>query len=349
MLNINTELFVILKSMRKVVLSLFLTGAIFSMSAFPVKAAGAQGDCKPDEVTIYSITNATTFGGEKGCCPKTQSFDARPYYGIIGLPEVKAIHYDCSKPTIPTGPIHEDFIALIGRGILKYPSDCSHLGNYTYVPDPKLLPNQCIPNEINVPKNCSDFGSYFDDNHTVWSDYKILTDRSGITCCLYNHIPACPASISSCSQAESITRGTGTCSAGSLDRCPSPQYYTEDGGVCKIDQTKVPAAVTYFTSTDFEGVCGKGFVDTAIGCIPTSDFTKTIGFALRWLFLAAGGIIAALVIKNGYTIMTSAGNPEKLKEVRESFVAIITGVLLIIFSLTILKIVGADVLGLPGF
>jgi hypothetical protein len=47
--------------------------------------------------------------------------------------------------------------------------------------------------------------------------------------------------------------------------------------------------------------------------------------------------------------MTSAGNPEKLKEVRESFVAIITGVLLIIFSLTILKIVGADVLGLPGF
>lgn len=121
-------------------------------------------------------------------------------------------------------------------------------------------------------------------------------------------------------------------------------------GSCELVPSKVAQATdASFTQINFQGTCPSDHVDTAIGCIPTKDFKQTLGFVLQWLFLAAGGIIIALVIKNGFTLLTSAGNPEKLKEVRESVTAIITGVLLIIFALTILKIVGADILGLPGF
>lgn len=143
-------------------------------------------------------------------------------------------------------------------------------------------------------------------------------------------------------------------------KCPNPNYKVVTDGKtvwCAPDTTKVKILSGSFKSADIEGDCGAGgdpdaptrFIDTAIGCIPVDSLQNTLGFALKWIFLAAGGIIVVMVIKNGFTLLTSSGNPEKLKEVRESVVAIITGVLLIVFSLTILKVVGADILGLPGF
>jgi hypothetical protein len=87
---------------------------------------------------------------------------------------------------------------------------------------------------------------------------------------------------------------------------------------------------------------------TAIGCIPATPdaFVQqfiTIGAGL------AGGIALLLIIFGGLQMMTSAGNPEKLNEAKELVSAAITGLLLIIFSIFILRVIGYDILRIPGF
>ena len=47
--------------------------------------------------------------------------------------------------------------------------------------------------------------------------------------------------------------------------------------------------------------------------------------------------------------MTSQGNPEAVKAAQEMIVSAVTGLLFIIFSYVILQIIGADILGIPGF
>ncbi len=87
---------------------------------------------------------------------------------------------------------------------------------------------------------------------------------------------------------------------------------------------------------------------TAIGCIPSDPqgFIKTfLGFAIG----IAGGIAFLLILFGGFQIMTSAGNPEKLNAGRELVGAAISGLLLIIFSLFLLRLIGYNILQIPGF
>ncbi len=90
-------------------------------------------------------------------------------------------------------------------------------------------------------------------------------------------------------------------------------------------------------------------LSTAIGCVPVKDLGLFLQWVLGWLFGAAGAIIVLFLIKLGYDIVTSQGDPQKLQEVKESIISIFSGLILIVFSLVLLKTIGADILGLPGF
>lgn len=87
---------------------------------------------------------------------------------------------------------------------------------------------------------------------------------------------------------------------------------------------------------------------TAIGAIQTSPtaFAKQI-FGI--LLSLSGGIALLLIINAGYQIMVSEGNPEKIQGARETITSAIIGLVFIIFSLTILQIIGVDILRIPGF
>ena len=92
---------------------------------------------------------------------------------------------------------------------------------------------------------------------------------------------------------------------------------------------------------------GEGII-TALGCIPT----KPQGF-ITWVFKFAafigGGIAFLLMGWGAFLMITSAGNPEQIQAGREIMISAGTGLLFIIFSVFILRLIGVDILKIPGF
>lgn len=88
---------------------------------------------------------------------------------------------------------------------------------------------------------------------------------------------------------------------------------------------------------------------SALGCI---DFTL-LGFIkntlLGWGIGLTGIISMFCIIYSAFVLQTSGGNPEKIKKAKERLTACIIGLLLIIFSVFILKIIGIDILKIPFF
>jgi hypothetical protein len=103
------------------------------------------------------------------------------------------------------------------------------------------------------------------------------------------------------------------------------------------------------TGGSMRGSCGTDEVDTAIGCIPYGTSNALVTFLLRWGIGIAGGIAFILMIFAGFQIITSAGNPKRLSAGKELLVAALSGLLLLIFSAFLLKLLGKDILNLPGF
>lgn len=112
-------------------------------------------------------------------------------------------------------------------------------------------------------------------------------------------------------------------------------------------ETESEALVTQSSDTQSPfGNCPGEEIDTAIGCIPFGDTDEFIGFILRWAIGIGGGIAFLLIIFAGFQIMTSTGNPERLKAGQELLTSAIAGLILLIFSVFILRIIGVNILGI---
>ncbi len=99
--------------------------------------------------------------------------------------------------------------------------------------------------------------------------------------------------------------------------------------------------------------CGDGpGIDTAIGCIPVltdDNGASFMGFVLKWSVGVGGGIAFLLILYASFMIMTSQGNPERLKAGQELLTSAISGLILLILSIFILKFIGVDILKLDTF
>ena len=129
--------------------------------------------------------------------------------------------------------------------------------------------------------------------------------------------------------------------------------------ICIVDQAKAPL-------TSFEAVCknvkspseqsaclscvqGKSGVWTALGCFNgnLSDFIANN--IMKTGIGIAGGISMLCIMLAAFQMQTSAGSAEKVKKAQELMTNCITGLMVIIFSILILKIIGVDILRIPGF
>lgn len=96
------------------------------------------------------------------------------------------------------------------------------------------------------------------------------------------------------------------------------------------------------------GRAGSGGVSTAIGCIPTEP-TALVQGIIKVAIGAGGGIALLLMIYGAFLMITSAGNPDGVKKGHEQITSAVIGLLFIIFAVMLLKVVGVDILQIPGF
>lgn len=88
-------------------------------------------------------------------------------------------------------------------------------------------------------------------------------------------------------------------------------------------------------------------IKTAIGCVHTSAFGFSKDF-LKFAIGISGGLAFLMMLLGAFQMLTSAGNPETLAGGRDKFTSAIVGLLMVIFAVLLLRIIGFDILGLPG-
>lgn len=89
-------------------------------------------------------------------------------------------------------------------------------------------------------------------------------------------------------------------------------------------------------------------IDTAIGCIHTSP----VGFIkdfFKFIIGISGGIAFLMMLLGAFEMITSAGNPDSLKNGKDRFTSAVIGLLFVIFSILFLQIIGVGILNIPGF
>ena len=108
----------------------------------------------------------------------------------------------------------------------------------------------------------------------------------------------------------------------------------------------------YINSSEREAciACAEnGGVWTSLTCVygDVSRFIREI--LLGWAIGLAGVIALFCIIYAAFQIQTSQGSPEKIKKAQELLTSCIMGLMLIIFSVFILRLIGVDILRIPGF
>jgi len=96
--------------------------------------------------------------------------------------------------------------------------------------------------------------------------------------------------------------------------------------------------------------CAKnGGVWSGLGCIQTES-KRFIEETIFGLGIGLAGMVSLLcIIYAAFTMQSSQGNPEKIKKAQELLTSCIMGLILIIFSVFILRLIGVSILRIPGF
>lgn len=136
-----------------------------------------------------------------------------------------------------------------------------------------------------------------------------------------------------------------------LDNCKDPTLHAVAGSfpLCSCSCLKTDPANTIIPGLGkFKLFCNdNSSVNSAIGCIPTepSRFTRWI---LKWLIGISGGIAFLLIVYAAFQIISAAGNPQQVQAGQELLTSAITGLIFIIGSLFLLKLIGIEILAIPG-
>jgi len=119
---------------------------------------------------------------------------------------------------------------------------------------------------------------------------------------------------------------------------PCIEGKTADGDIVRLDPTR----------NRYENIVECTQYATAIGSFGTDPlgFINTLG---TWLFRIATISTFALMIYAGILFQLSRGDKEKVGKAREIITAAITGLIFLILSVSILQIIGIDILKIPGF
>ena len=89
-------------------------------------------------------------------------------------------------------------------------------------------------------------------------------------------------------------------------------------------------------------------INTAFGCFPNDP----IGFVQRFFGIGlalVGGVSLIAIIVGGYTLMTSQGDPARVRSGKAWIFYAIGGLLRAVFGYVFIQTIARDILKIPGF
>ena len=136
---------------------------------------------------------------------------------------------------------------------------------------------------------------------------------------------------------------------------------TNENGQCICKQVAQPTLVVNYefvckrffrNNTKFLNSClnciRSGGYYSAIGCVPINLSNFVSQFLLGRMIGLAGIIALFCIIYSAFQIQSSQGNTEKIKKSQDILISCILGLILIIFSIFILRLIGVNILQIPG-
>lgn len=97
-------------------------------------------------------------------------------------------------------------------------------------------------------------------------------------------------------------------------------------------------------------VClSEGKIWTGVGCIPFSVETGTVRAFMTLGLGMTGGAVVLMTLYASFLLSTSQGDPKRIDEAKSAITSAIVGAFFIIFSVTILRFIGVEILKLPSF
>lgn len=196
----------------------------------------------------------------------------------------------------------------------------------TTINGPTITPPDYIKNECPVcPKD-----NYWDDNHG---------------CCKYNfsfnggakmQIDCQQPTIQVCIDQNKCFVAAG-CSNGGLTLSTFEPKNLCDKLVISDEQAKCKACM----DDDLH-------VWTAMGCLPINPALLISTYVISFFIAIAGGVSFIFVIYGAFLVMTSQGDTERIKKGKKYVNSAIKGLLVVIFATLIFKILGVDLLRIPG-
>ncbi|HEX7018228.1 MAG TPA: pilin [Patescibacteria group bacterium] len=87
---------------------------------------------------------------------------------------------------------------------------------------------------------------------------------------------------------------------------------------------------------------------TAVGCIQVEE-DLLLGTIVTIAVGMAGGVALLMILSAGFMFTTSQGDPKKTSEAKELMTSAVVGLLFIIFSVSVLQLIGMEILKIPGF
>lgn len=87
---------------------------------------------------------------------------------------------------------------------------------------------------------------------------------------------------------------------------------------------------------------------TVLGCIP-QGVEGVVNFILRFTIGIGGGVAFLFMVGGAFKVMTSGGDPGRLSSGKSMISGGVLGILVIVFATVILRLIGYDILRIPGF
>ena len=95
------------------------------------------------------------------------------------------------------------------------------------------------------------------------------------------------------------------------------------------------------------GSCPNYQIDTALGCVPV-EMSQFIPWLSRYIFGITGGIAFLMMVYGFFLMATSSGDPKAVQGAKETVTSAITGLLVSIFGVFILRLIALNILVIPG-